>query len=88
MENRLDHNAPVFEVKYELQNSMDVFIPNLDTSLDTGFMKLIDDINTSIYSMSDMIMRISKIDTVDEDGKPYKATYESNKYDIFSLTAK
>lgn len=81
MENRLQHNAPLFEVKYELQTPFDVFIPSLDISTDLGFIKLIDEILVSIYSMSDMIRRIAHRDALDEDGKPYVASYESMRYE-------
>lgn len=77
MENRLEHNAPLFEVKYELQVPHDVFIPNLDTSSEIGFMKVIDDMLLSIYAMSDVIRRISMRHLTDENGEPYPATYES-----------
>lgn len=77
MENRLEHNAPLFEVKYELQVPLAVFIPHLDTSSGTGFMGLIDEIIVDIYSMSDMVPRIAQLDELDEEGHPYVATYES-----------
>lgn len=80
MENRLEHNAPVFEVKYELQVPCDVFIPGLDTSSNIGFMALMDEILVSIYSMCDMIKRIAHRDAFDENGQPYSATYESKSY--------
>lgn len=78
MENRLEHNAPVFEVKYELQVPVDIFIPNLDTSSGTGFMLLMDELLISVYGMSDMVLRIANRDAIDENGEPYSATYESN----------
>lgn len=80
MENRLEHNAPLIEVKYELQVPLAVFIPNLDTSSGTGLMGLIDEIIVDIYSMSDMIPRIAQPNDLDEDGNQYVATYESKQY--------
>lgn len=60
IENRFEHDAPIFEVKYELQPPNAIFIPNLDTSSGTGFMALIDEIIVDIYSMCDMIPRIAQ----------------------------
>lgn len=80
MENAFEHNAPVFEVKYELQPPYDVFIPSLDTSADIGFIKLADEILVSIYSMSDMIHRIANRNAIDEEGNPYSASYESMRF--------
>lgn len=62
IENRLEHNAPVFEVKYELQKPHAVFIPHLDTSgeISAGFMAMIDEIIVAIYDMCDMIPRVTQ----------------------------
>lgn len=65
MENRLNHDAPLFEVKYELQKRKAVFIPHMDTSTTGGFMSLMDELIMDIYSMSDMITRISSDDPED-----------------------
>lgn len=79
MENRLEHNAPVFEVKYELQKPNAVFIPHLDTSgeVSAGFMAMIDEIIVAIYDMCDMIPRVKQ----SPDGEPlsYESVLRDNK---------
>lgn len=88
MENRFEHDAPIFEVKYELQNQLAVFIPNLDTLSPNGFMALVDELIVDIYSMCDMIPRVAQPPieerkVLEGDAEPgstadtYVATYES-----------
>lgn len=81
MENRLEHNSPVFEVNYELQRPNAFFRPNLDTSDPTksGFLAFIDEVIIDIYSMADMVARVAQppeSQRLSEDGTPFVATYE------------
>lgn len=80
MENRLDHNTPLFEVKYELQRPDAFFLPNLDTSdSNSGFLAFIDEVIIDIYSMADMVARVAQppvSERLSEDGTPFVATYE------------
>lgn len=80
MENRLEHNAPLMQVNYELQIPTVVFIPNLDTSSGNGLMNLIDEIIIDIYSMCDMIPRIAQPLNSEEDGvSTYECKYWTHK---------
>lgn len=80
MENGLEHNAPLFEILYEMQRPNVFFVPNLDSSSSTGFMAFIEELIIDIYSMSDMIPRIAQPPESERlnshDGLPYVATYE------------
>lgn len=79
MENHYEHNAPIFEVKFELQRPHVMFMPNLDPSSSVGFMALIEELIMDIYSMSDMITRVAQppvAERIDDEDVPYIATYE------------
>lgn len=79
MENRLEHNTPLFEVKLELQEPSIIFVPSLDESHNSSFIKLIDEIIMDIYMMSDLIPRVAQPpenERTSEDGQVFEATYE------------
>lgn len=81
MENRLEHNAPLFEVDYKLKRPNAFFLPNLDTSDPTksGFLAFMDEVIIGIYSMADMVTRVAQppeSERLSEDGIPFTATYE------------
>lgn len=52
MENRLEHNAPIFEIKYELNPPKTRFVPTLDPFDPLGFLSLVEGLLTDIYCMS------------------------------------
>ncbi|XP_037911922.1 dynein beta chain, ciliary-like [Hermetia illucens] len=65
MENRFDYDAPIFEVKMELQEPAVVYIPNIDPQSNDGFLALIENIIKDMYNMSDMIPRVAQAFDVD-----------------------
>lgn len=78
MENRLAHDAPIFEIKYELHPPDTRFCPSLDPYNPEGFFALVESMITDIYCMSDMIPRVAQppeSERTDEDGNVYLATY-------------
>lgn len=81
MENRLEHNTPLFEVKLELQEPSIVFVPSLDSNHKSGFTQLIDEIIMDIYMMSDLIPRVAQppeTERTDDDGQVFIATFEQH----------
>lgn len=58
IENRLDHDAALFEIHLELQPPHIVFIPNLNDNSSYGFITIIEGLITDIYCMSDVFPRI------------------------------
>lgn len=80
IDNRLEHNTPLFEVKLELQEPYLIFIPSLDLSHPAGFITMLEELIMCIYSMVDMIYRIHQppeTERTEKDGSIYRATYES-----------
>lgn len=80
MENRLEHNSPLFEIKLELQKPSIVFVPSLDVNHKAGFNELIEEIIMDIYMMSDLIPRVAQPPEIErtEDGQVFIATYEQH----------
>ena len=80
MEDRLQHNAPLFDVKLALQIPNIVFLPSLDLrSKHVGFMTELELMIMNIYNMSDMIVMVAQPpenERIDEDGNIYEATFE------------
>ncbi|XP_055624142.1 dynein beta chain, ciliary-like isoform X3 [Toxorhynchites rutilus septentrionalis] len=77
MENRLDHNAPIFEIKYELHPPRTRFVPTLDAFDSNGFLALVEGLLTDIYCMC-TIPRVAQPpdnDPRDEYGEIILATY-------------
>ncbi|XP_058455827.1 dynein beta chain, ciliary-like isoform X2 [Malaya genurostris] len=77
MENRLEHNAPIFEIKYELHPPKTYFVPTLDPFDPTGFLALVEGLLTDIYCMS-TIARVAQppeAERTDENGELTLATY-------------
>lgn len=63
IENRLDHDAALFEVRLELQPPHIVFLPDLyDETASYGFITIIEGFITDIYCMSDVFPRIVQPD--------------------------
>lgn len=59
IENRLEHDAALFEVRLELQPPNIVFLPDLnDDTSSYGFITIIEGLITDIYCMSDVFPRI------------------------------
>lgn len=58
MDNRFNHNSPVFEVKMDLQNTEICFIPKLIGTDDDSFNYLVDSIMRDIYKMATRIKRV------------------------------
>lgn len=81
MINYYENNAPLFEVKYELQIPNAIFMPSFDSSSNRSFIALIEEFIVDIYSMCDMIPRVAQppeSERIDEETNlPYEATYES-----------
>ncbi|XP_061501815.1 dynein beta chain, ciliary isoform X1 [Anopheles gambiae] len=81
MENRLGHNTPIFEIKYELHPPDTRFCPSLDPYDPDGFFALVESMITDIYCMSDMIPRVAQpaeSERTDEEGNVYPETYVSH----------
>ncbi|XP_058061407.1 LOW QUALITY PROTEIN: dynein beta chain, ciliary-like [Anopheles bellator] len=81
MENRLQHNAPIFEIKYQLHPPDTQFSPSLDPYDPEGFFALVESMITDAYCMSDMIPRVAQpaeSERTDDDGSIYLATYISH----------
>lgn len=88
MENRLEHNTPLFEVKLELHEPSIVFVPSLDANHKSGFIQLIDEIIMDIYMMSDLISRVAQppqSERTDENGQVFIATYEQHLANDWSI---
>uniref|UniRef100_A0A182SW49 Dynein heavy chain tail domain-containing protein n=1 Tax=Anopheles maculatus TaxID=74869 RepID=A0A182SW49_9DIPT len=80
MENRLSHNTPIFEIKYELHPPDTRFCPSLDPYDPDGFFALVESMITDIYCMSDMIPRVAQPpenERIDEEGNVFPETYIS-----------
>lgn len=62
MENRLEHNAPIFETKLELIDDVITFIPELDVNYaePTGLMEIITSMIENILNMSQMLPLIAQ----------------------------
>lgn len=58
IENRLEHDAALFEIRLELQPPYLVFLPSLDDDTSYGFFTIIEGLITDIYCMSDLFPRI------------------------------
>jgi dynein heavy chain, axonemal len=71
MENRLEHNAPIFEVNLELQPPKIVFIPEMDTSLANarGMMKIVKDMVGNILNITEMIPLVAQPEMPRENGE-------------------
>lgn len=80
MENRLEHNAPLFEVKLDLQIPNICFIPSLDLRMKRfSFMTDLEAMIMNIYNMSDMIVMVAQPpeeQRIDEHGNVYEATFQ------------
>lgn len=65
MENRLEHNAPIFEVKLELNTPKIEFIPAMDVSLTSpkGLLETISSMIANILNVSDMIPLVAQPST-------------------------
>lgn len=65
MENRLSHDAPLFEVKLELIDDIVTFIPQLDVNYGNpiGMMEIITTMIANILNMSQMLPLIAQHDT-------------------------
>lgn len=89
MDNRMDHNAPLFRVFLELQVPHMVFIPSLDLNdKSNGLNVIMQNLVIDIYNMTDKIPRIAQppvIDRTDENGEIYEATYECESCMNFSI---
>jgi len=83
MENRTDHNAPVFEVKMELQVPHVVYIPDLNDS-HTGLLSLVEEIIMLINYMSEIFPRVAQPqqEKSNEEDEVIKETYECIKFCI------
>lgn len=64
MENRLSHNAPLFEAKLELIEDIVTFIPKMDVNYGnpTGLMEIITTMIANILNMSQMLPLIAQND--------------------------
>lgn len=62
MENRLEHNSPIFEVKLELQAPRIVYIPTMDISMSSpkGLLEIISSMIANILNISDMIPLVAQ----------------------------
>lgn len=80
MENRLERNVPIFEVKMDLQLDRVVYLPALDLNYKKfSLIALIEDLLMDIYQMSDEINRVVQLpleERLDENGVPHVETYE------------
>lgn len=85
LDNRLNHNAPVFKINLELQIPDLVFIPALDMeNSKTGLMVIIQNLIVDIYNMTDKIPRVAqppieeRMERTEEEETEiiYEATYE------------
>lgn len=82
------HPLPLFELGYTLTKGGPAFIPDLDPSSESSLVALLESIIVDIYSISDMIVRVSSPEQ-DEDPPPETEektpTYESKKFSNFWL---
>lgn len=69
MDNRLDHDAPVFEVLLELQPPKIVFLPEMDLR-SKGLLFIINSMIENILNMTNMIPLVAQPLTQDEAGGP------------------
>lgn len=80
MENRLGHNAPLFEVNLALQIPNIIFLPSLDLrNKRYSFMTDLEVMIVNIYNMSDMIVMVAQPpeeQRIDEQGNIYEATFQ------------
>lgn len=85
LDNRLQHNAPVFKINLELQIPDLVFIPALDMeNSKSGLMVIIQNLIVDIYNMTDKIPRVAqppieeRMERTEEEETEiiYEATYE------------
>lgn len=62
MENRLEHDAPIFEVELELQSPNIVYIPKMDTSLSrpVGMLEIVTSMIANILNITDMIPLVAQ----------------------------
>lgn len=61
MENRLEHDAPIFEIKLELGDPRIIFIPAMETnSTKAGLLEIVNSMVENILSMSDMIHLVAQ----------------------------
>jgi dynein heavy chain, axonemal len=80
MENRLNHDAPLFEVKFELNPPHMLFFPSFEFNHRYGFDVLIENIIIDIYNMADVIPCVaqpSEEERIDADGRVFLLTYAS-----------
>lgn len=77
MENRLSHDAPVFEIKYQLIPPKTCFVPTLDAFDSNGFLALVEGLMTDIYCMSTIprVAQPPESERTDENGKVTETTY-------------
>ncbi|XP_038108194.1 dynein beta chain, ciliary isoform X2 [Culex quinquefasciatus] len=77
MEDRLEHGAPIFEIKYELHPPKTRFVPTLDPFDPTGFLALVEGLMTDIYCMCTIprVAQPPESERTNEDGEVQLATY-------------
>ena len=86
MENRWEHDSPIFEVKLELQAPKIVYIPIMDVSLSPpqGMMEIISSMIANILNVSDMIPLVAQPDVAggDVDVETFTVFLESQDFRI------
>ena len=81
IQNLSGNNAPLFEVRAELQAPFIVFLPSFDDEAKCSFMQTFQDLVVDIYNMADLIQRVAQppeSERLVADDTVYCATYESN----------
>ena len=60
MDNRFDNDAPVFEIKCELQEPNVVFFPSLDSTSKQGFMYLLESLIQDMYNIATLLYKVAQ----------------------------
>lgn len=71
MENRWEHDSPLFEVKLELQTPNIVYIPTMDVAMTTpkGLLEIVSSMIANILNVSDMIPLNAQPEHLGRDGE-------------------